>query len=581
MKVFVSYKRNDNDSEKLLSLLEKDLAKVFAKVDSDRLLPAGGEWRPDLLEMIDRCVLFVVLLSEKSAESEEVREEVRRAYDRWVLTKRKKPMIITVRVNYSGSVEGFRRNLSDLQELRWTGKEDNQTLLKNIRREVAKAWMPRLYSAFAALLALALIVYIFVVFPLGNIRRLRSASPATGSAAGNVIPLSEAKKYRDAATRLGWSPLAAAAYAQYLARWSGEHLANARKSINEGKVPEGLVLAALVAQENGGKLDDSFLKDYEEGHYRLLKQTLRTGSTLGAGLAVSWDGTQIAAGDALWTPASQTKCSLEPDAINAVAFGPRGLYTGGNEQVRRWTACHPGTQIPVKEEGEDLEDRVQYLAVSPDDAVAVVMRKGSSVLLHEGGTVSQALKHAAPVRSIAFASDGSLITVSGETLNVWNRRESRSTPRTIKTGLALRDASLKGDYVAVAAPRTVKVWRWRPAFQFQYEIPSEVPLRAVALSDEPGLLAVVTDEGVLLEQVSKDAFRLGGMQSVASDVVFSDVGRNLIIKRVDAIEIWNSDSSPTSMEAPPTNLLEEWTRKFGLTVDENGHFKPILPKEDR
>jgi WD40 repeat protein len=436
---------------------------------------------------------------------------------------------------------------------------------------VEKVRRPRVFIAIAALLVLALLVYIFVIAPLGNIRKLRSAFRAPDSAAGNVISLSEAKKYRDNASRVGWSSHANAAFAQYLGRWSEGHLAKARKSINEGKVPEGLVLAALVAQENGGNLNPSFLKDYEEGHYGLLKQTLRTGSTLGPGLAVSSDGTQIAAGNVLWNLSSKTRCSLGPDPINVVAFGPRGLYTGGNEYVRPWIVCRPGTQIAVKEEGEDLEDRVQYLAIAPDNAVAVVMRKGSSVLLHEGGTVSQALKHSAPVRSIAFASDGSLITTSGETLNVWNRRGSR--PMTIKTGLSLHGAWLKGDYVAVAGPRTVRVWRWRPAFQFHYEIPFEMPIRAVALSDEPDLLAVVTDGGVLLEQVSKDAFRLGSIQSVASDVVFSDVGRYFIIKRVDAIEIWNSDPSPTSLDALPNNLLEVWTTKFGLTVDENGHFQ--------
>jgi len=336
----------------------------------------------------------------------------------------------------------------------------------------------------------------------------------------------------------------------------------------------------LVARENGGKLDPAFLEDYEEGHYGLLKQTLRTGSTLGAGLAVSPDGTQVAAGNALWSPASRTRCALGPDAVNVVAFGPRGLYTGGNEHVLAWTVCRPGTAFPGGEEVEDLEDRVQYLAVAPDNAVAFVMRKGSSVLLREGGGVSRTLKHPEPVRSIAFSGYGSLISTSGETLYVWDRREPRSPPRKIHTG-RLRGASLKGDYVAVAGPGSVKVWRWRPAFQFQYEIRSGVPVRAVALSDEPGLLAVVTDEGVLLEQGSKSTFRLGSAQSVASDAVFSDVGRYLIIKRVDAVEIWNSDPSPSSMEVPPNDPLDDWSGKFALGVDENGHVKPILFKEGR
>jgi hypothetical protein len=395
MKVFVSYKREDGDSKTLLLLLEKDLAKVFTTVYYDRLLLPGKEWRQKLQQWIEHCHVFVVLLSKKAADSGPVKEEANWAHDRWLRTDRKRPTIITVTVDYSQPLEGFWRDFAELQTVSWKGETDTKPILKEIRQAVIDAGRPQVNWAFAVLFFFALLSYLFVQFPLDNIRKLRSASHATDSAAGNGISLSEAKTYRDYASHAGWSLDAKAAYKPYLARWSEGHLANARKSIAQGKVPEGLLLAALVARENGGHLDPSFLKDYEEGHYRLLKQTLRTGSTLGAGLAVSSDGTQIAAGEALWIPASQTKCSLGPGAINAVAFGPRGLYTGGDEHVRPWTACHPGTQIAVKEEGEDLEDRVQYLAIAPDDAVAVVMRNGSSVLLHEGGTVSQALKHSA------------------------------------------------------------------------------------------------------------------------------------------------------------------------------------------
>jgi hypothetical protein len=35
------------------------------------------------------------------------------------------------------------------------------------------------------------------------------------------------------------------------------------------------------------------------------------------------------------------------------------------------------------------------------------------------------------------------------------------------------------------------------------------------------------------------------------------------------------------MDASPDNPLDEWTRKFALTVDENGHVEPILFKKDR
>lgn len=567
MKIFVSYKRDHKESEALLLLMENSLAKVY----SDRLLPLGGEWRPKLLKWIDRCDLFLVLVSEQAVASDEVGEEVRRAYDKWIVA-RKRPVIIPVRVNYFGPVDRFRRPLSTIHEFSWKGEADNERLLTKLRAEIEEWKRPRRYWAIAALLLLALLVYFFVVAPLGNIRKLRSVS--------KVSSLSEAKKVRDAASRVGWSSRADAAYAQYLGRWSDGHLANARKSVNQGRVAEGLVLAALVAHENGGRLDGSFLRDYNEGHYASLVQTLRTGATLGAGLAVSSDGTQVAAGNALWNLPARTRCSLGTDAINVVAFGPRGLYTGGNEHVLAWTVCRPGTQFPVREEVDDLEDRVQSLAIAPDDAIAFVMRKGSSVLLHRGAAAPQALKHPEPVRSIAFSRDGSLlVTTSGETLNVWNPSDARPVPKRVKTGLSLRGASLKGDYIAVASPRKVGVWRFRPTAQLQYEIPSDVPVRAVALSDEPNLLAIVTDAGVLVERVAKDAFRLGGTQSVASDVVFSN-GNQLVVKRVDAVEIWNPDTSATDA-APPQNRLEDWSRKFALTVDENGRIEPILFKEAR
>ena len=590
-KIFISYARDDRASDELRKYLAEELGKDH-DVFTDKNIDGGKLWADEITQHAEECDSFVVLISDAALSSTYVLEEAQLAHAR--CSAKRKPLILVVRLSKKKFNLQWSACLNSYQQLVCTElvvpAAVRDWILRSITAAEAEAIIQKaaaarkrrkriVVSLAVALSLAALVAFFFVLAPLRNIQKLRSASPATESATGNVIPLSQAKIYHDHGRRPGWSSHADAAYDRFLRLWSDAHLANARKRITQGKVPEGLLLAALVARENGANLDPFFLKVYEEGHYRLLKQTLRTGSALGAGLAVSSDGTQIAAGDALWILASQTKCSLGPDAINAVAFGPRGLYTGGDEYVRPWTVCHPETQITLKEEGDDLEDRVQYLAIAPDDAVAVVMRKGSSVLLHEGGTVFQALKHSAPVRSIAFASDGSLITTSGETLNVWNRRESRPTPRTIKTGLALLGASLKGDYVAVAGPRTVKVWRWRPAFQVRYKIPFEMPIRTVALSDEPGLLAVVTDEGVSLEQTSKNPFRLGSAQSAASDVVFSDVGRNFIVKRVDAIEIWNSDPASTSMDAPPNNPLNDWSRKFGLIVDENGHFQ--LFKEDR
>jgi Tol biopolymer transport system component len=179
MKVFVSYKRDHLESETLLSLLETEVPSVYGRVYSDRLLTAG-EWRPKLLEWIDGCDVFIVLLSEKAVESEEVREEVHRAYDRWVISGRKNPTIIPVGVDYSGPLSGFRRDLSGFQGLRWRGEEDNETLLTKIRREVTSRWRPRVYmAAIAVLLVVAFVVSYLLLSSRDGLGTFGATSPVT------------------------------------------------------------------------------------------------------------------------------------------------------------------------------------------------------------------------------------------------------------------------------------------------------------------------------------------------------------------------------------------------------------------
>jgi Tol biopolymer transport system component len=176
MKIFVSYKRDHAESEALLSLLETELRSAHTTISSDRLLTAG-EWRPKLLEWIDGCDLFVVLLSERSLESEEIRDEVHRAYDRWLRTGRKRPTIIPVSVNYSGPLGGFKRDLSVFQGLRWTGEGDDDTLPNKIREEVRRKRRPKVYgAAMAALLLAVVLLFSFAPASLRDILKPRTPS---------------------------------------------------------------------------------------------------------------------------------------------------------------------------------------------------------------------------------------------------------------------------------------------------------------------------------------------------------------------------------------------------------------------
>jgi hypothetical protein len=593
-KIFISYAHGDAASGRLRTYLAEELAKSGHHVFTDQNIEGSQEWVDEITEHAAACDCFVVLISEAALSSGWVRAEVKQAHDRFEAEKRPRIFVVRLTGKKFNDVR-WSKYLDDYQHLPCTTRADfaivRDAILGRMTfvaadakvRDAAVARRRRILIVFALAVALplaALLAYLLVLVPLDNIQKLRSASPVIGLPGTQVISLSEAKNDRDAAVRVCrfcWSSRADAAYAQFLRLWSDAHLANARKWMNQGEVSKGFVLAAWVAQENGGKLDDGFRGVYDEGNYASLKKTLRTASTLGAGLAVSSDGTQIAAGNTLWNLAANTRCTLAAGAINVVAFGPLGLYTGGNEEVTQWTNCRPGAQIPVSDE------RVQDLAVAQDGTVAVVVRKGSDVLLHKGVT-ELTLPHAQPVRSVAFADDGSfLVTTSGKLLSVWNLtvRNHPPHPNKIDTGLSLRGAALNGDYVAVNGAQKVKIWRLRPGVQFLREFAPPTPVRSIALSEDAVLLAMVSEEGVFSGQVARMALRrIGARQSVTSDVVFSDVLRRLIVKRADAVELW--DLEPSSSDADdPEHRLARWMVKFALIVDENGRITPHDWSENR
>jgi len=582
-KFFISYAHGDDSSIALRTFLAEELGKEH-DVFTDQSIVGGKQWAHEITQRATACDCFVVLISEAALASPYVLEEVEIVHKRFKAEQ--KPDFFVVLLSDKQFDLEWGACLRSHQKLDCTALLDpaavRDWILRSLTAAAAEAKIQKaaaarkrrkriVVSLAVALFLAALVALFFVLLPLRNIQKLRSASPATESAAGNVIPLSQAKIYRDHARRPGWSSRADAAYARFLRLWSDAHLANAKKWMEQGEVSKGFILAALVAQENDGKLDPSFLKDYEEGNYASLKKTLRNGSLLSAGLAVSSDGTQIAAGHTLWNLAASTRCPLAGE-INVVAFGPKGLYTGGNEEVTQWTSCQPGRQIPVSDE------RVQDLAVAQDGTVAVVVHKGNDVLLYKGVS-EHSLPHAEQVRSVAFADDGSfLVTTSGKLLSIWNEtvRNPPPHPNKIDTGLSLLGAALNGDYVAVNGTQKVKIWRLRPKVQFVREVAPPAPVRSIALSEDAVQLAMVSEEGVFSDRVARVALRrIGARQSVASDVVFLDVRRQLIVKRADAVEIW--DPEPSSADADvPEHRLARWMDKFALSVDENGRITPRI-----
>ena len=123
--LFVCYARNVSPDRELAVYLSEYLAAQGHDVFIDATLRAGELWLDQIDQQIKASDFLIVLLSDKSSESEMVKAEVSRAYEYRKLQG--KPHILPVRVDYEGllpySIAAF---LNPLQYVVWQGPTDNE-----------------------------------------------------------------------------------------------------------------------------------------------------------------------------------------------------------------------------------------------------------------------------------------------------------------------------------------------------------------------------------------------------------------------------------------------------------------------
>jgi hypothetical protein len=131
------YKRHGEPDEQVLAWLETQLRAAGHQVFIDRHLVIGIEWAKEIERQVRTSDVVIPLLSAASIRSEMMAYEIRAAHDA-AQSQNGKPRLLPVRINYLEQLpDEIGIALNSLQYFLWTSPNDNESLLKNIKRSLA------------------------------------------------------------------------------------------------------------------------------------------------------------------------------------------------------------------------------------------------------------------------------------------------------------------------------------------------------------------------------------------------------------------------------------------------------------
>jgi len=130
-RVFLSYKRYAQPDQQVMEFLDGELTKMGYVVFTDLEIRKGENWLNRIDEEISRSDFLVVLLSERSADSEMVQSEIYRAYE--YRKKNGHPQVLPIRVSYKEMLPyGISAFLNPLQYVAWNGASDNPRVIQEL-----------------------------------------------------------------------------------------------------------------------------------------------------------------------------------------------------------------------------------------------------------------------------------------------------------------------------------------------------------------------------------------------------------------------------------------------------------------
>jgi AAA-like domain/TIR domain/CHAT domain len=147
VKVFISYRSQDPDmglAQEFYQTLQGAGYGVFMAAESIRL---GDRWSDCIDQELATCDYFLLLLSEHSARSEMVTEEVRRAKELRDTRNTGKPVILPVRVNFPLSSPlnyDLRSYLNQIQQREWNSAADTAPIIQEILTLLTAQFDPHL-----------------------------------------------------------------------------------------------------------------------------------------------------------------------------------------------------------------------------------------------------------------------------------------------------------------------------------------------------------------------------------------------------------------------------------------------------
>ncbi|MDJ1183835.1 AAA-like domain-containing protein [Roseofilum casamattae] len=144
-RLFISYATQEPDTSLAQQLFEGLTEVGYAVFMAGASLRFGENWPYRIETELKQCDYLVLLLSERSANSEMVAEEVRRVKELQDLHPNKKPFILPIRVQFpltSPLNYNLRGYLDRIQQREWCSETDTPALLQEIIRRVQTGAVP-------------------------------------------------------------------------------------------------------------------------------------------------------------------------------------------------------------------------------------------------------------------------------------------------------------------------------------------------------------------------------------------------------------------------------------------------------
>jgi hypothetical protein len=590
VRFFVSYKRKDSDTDRLLPPLRKALEgfrynvffkyKVLQDVDID----PGDVWRKALKQNIELAEEFLLLLSAEAEKSPYVQDELKTAKDFWDSknkkrsanyfwhSKYKQPRLIPVYIKIKKSENPELNSivaLDDIHHLEWNSDADTPIVAKRIRKLVGKR--RRLGAIARAAAAVLIIFFVHSMIQIVQIRNARSSAAETLTAYDRLR----------AAERLlvprlwlvgGWKP--EALIAQALDERAGRMLASPLRN----KVDQGLLLSAQAAMLSGAKVTAAAQRVYDEQHYESLVTSIAAGQEIaGRSLAVSSEAApwRIAIGGRIWTcaqPIGQRPCAIFPrtsrlPVVDAAGFDSQTLRLVGYSGETTTLDLLSG-----RESSPPVRDAT-FVAVDQGDIATAFdhgAAGGASVTVDPAGPALGPTNSGdfGRVKMLAFGPCRDCIATRGMDGVVkiwhWSSGSAAGNPRVLPDKALSLAATRSGHRLALINSAGKLVFYGADAKP--EGAPPLFDLRdaeSMAMSPDGRHLAVVHAGNVtIFDDGAKFRTLIDAKQPRAIAVAFA--GNDYLVTRTPGdARIWRLRSTERR-DLGPKERLSEWRKKFGL-----------------